>query len=361
MSQILLLLDQKENRRILCEWLAAYHQVLAPTNTSTAELATLNPAFDLCILDGTALDRHWEWVQASKAREEPVFLPFLLITPRQDVNLTTRYLWQGIDELILSPVEKLELQARLEILLRSRQLSVSLKDANAKLEELNQVKSRFISIASHEFRNPLNIISNSTQMLERFQEAASKERKAKLFIFIKNATKKMLNLLDDVLVVTKGELTNQKVNPTQLDLKELCYQIAEEMQLGDLNDRIIKFICESESVNVSIDEKLLGHILTNLLSNAIKYSPQDSIVYFELQYQNGNAIFRIEDTGIGIPIKDQERLFESFHRASNAREISGTGLGLAIVKQCVDLHGGQISIESQVGVGTKFTVIIPAT
>ncbi|MBW4666129.1 MAG: sensor histidine kinase [Cyanomargarita calcarea GSE-NOS-MK-12-04C] len=100
---------------------------------------------------------------------------------------------------------------------------------------------------------------------------------------------------------------------------------------------------------------------SNDFSNAIKYSPQDSVVYFELQYQNGNAIFRIEDTGIGIPINDQERLFESFHRASNAKEISGTGLGLAIVKQCVDLHGGQISVESQVGVGTKFTVIIPAS
>ncbi len=261
------------------------------------------------------------------------------------------------------------MQARLEILLRcpwqpssmvSRQLSVSLKDANAKLQELNLVKSRFISIASHEFRNPLNIISNSIQMLERFQEALSKERKEQLFVFIKNATKKMLNLLDDILVVTEGELAEQKVNPIQLDLKELCSQIAEEMQLGDFNNRIIKFICESEFVNVSIDEKLLGQILTNLLSNAIKYSPQDSVIYFELQYQNGNAIFRIEDTGIGIPIKDQERLFESFHRASNAKEISGTGLGLTIVKQCVDLHGGQILVESQVGVGTKFTVIIPA-
>jgi signal transduction histidine kinase len=108
-----------------------------------------------------------------------------------------------------------------------------------------------------------------------------------------------------------------------------------------------------------LDEKVLRHILTNLLSNAIKYSPTGSKVNFELACQNGQAIFQIQDFGIGIPEEDQQHLFESFHRAKNVVNIPGTGLGLAIVKRSVDLCGGEISFKSEVGVGTTFIVTIP--
>jgi signal transduction histidine kinase len=108
-----------------------------------------------------------------------------------------------------------------------------------------------------------------------------------------------------------------------------------------------------------MDEKLLRQILANLLSNAIKYSPQGGSVYFDIACQQGAAIFRIQDEGIGIPTGDRSQLFHSFHRASNVGNISGTGLGLAIVKKSVDLHGGQIYVKSEVGVGTIFMVKIP--
>ncbi len=108
-----------------------------------------------------------------------------------------------------------------------------------------------------------------------------------------------------------------------------------------------------------MDEKLLGHILTNLLSNALKYSPDDSNVEFTLTCEDGQAIFEIQDQGIGIPEEDIPYLFESFHRASNVGNILGTGLGLAIVKRCVDTHQGKISLSTTLGVGTKFTVTLP--
>jgi signal transduction histidine kinase len=108
-----------------------------------------------------------------------------------------------------------------------------------------------------------------------------------------------------------------------------------------------------------MDERLLRHILSNLLSNAIKYSPQAGSVRFNLICQHGEAIFHIQDEGIGIPVADQVQLFDSFHRASNVGTISGTGLGLAIVKKSVDLHGGKITVQSEVGVGTTFTVTLP--
>ncbi len=118
-------------------------------------------------------------------------------------------------------------------------------------------------------------------------------------------------------------------------------------------------IAQGRYTNACLDEKLLQHILTNLLTNAIKYSPQGSTVHFDLTCQDRELIFQIQDEGIGIPPEDRERLFESFHRAANVKNIPGTGLGLAIVKRCVDLQGGKIAVTSQVGVGTTFTVTLP--
>lgn len=357
MNDILLLIDQRENRRILAEWLASRYRVIVPSDSSLSELTQQPPAFDLCILDGTALNRLWDWARSRKADEEPVLLPFLLITPRQDITLATRYLWQGVDELILSPVEKVELQARLEILLRARQLSSSLKTANLQLQELNQLKSRFISIASHEFRNPLNMISGSAGLLER-SETAPGERRVQLFGFIRGAVKKMVALLDDVLVVTRGELV-EELNVAPLDLVALSRQLVQETQLADGNYHTIELTCSGDLQPCYVDEKLLRHILCNLLTNATKYSPPGSVVSFELHCEGETAVFCIRDQGMGIPAVDQTRLFEPFHRASNVKDIAGTGLGLTIVKQAVERHQGTITVDSTVNVGTTFTVQIP--
>ncbi len=116
---------------------------------------------------------------------------------------------------------------------------------------------------------------------------------------------------------------------------------------------------ENKGSTVYMDEKMLRHILNNLLSNAIKYSPDSNKVIFELMYQSRQSIFRIQDFGIGIPPSEEDRLFDSFHRANNVGSIPGTGLGLPIVKRAVDLSGGTITMNSQVGMGTTFTVTLP--
>jgi signal transduction histidine kinase len=133
----------------------------------------------------------------------------------------------------------------------------------------------------------------------------------------------------------------------------------EELQLSAGSEHTIAFSYQFPELESCLDEKLLRHILSNLLSNAIKYSPTGSTVNFKLVGQNGQVIFQIQDEGIGIPEEDQQHLFETFHRAKNVVNIPGTGLGLAIVKRSVDLHGGKISVKSEVGVGTTFTVTIP--
>jgi signal transduction histidine kinase len=130
------------------------------------------------------------------------------------------------------------------------------------------------------------------------------------------------------------------------------------MQIGT-NIHTLTFGTPAQSTDACMDEKLLRHILSNLLSNAIKYSPSGGIVNFDLICKQGEAIFQVQDRGIGIPTADQANLFASFHRATNVGTISGTGLGLAIVKKSVDLHGGKIAVESEVKVGTTVIVTIP--
>jgi signal transduction histidine kinase len=144
----------------------------------------------------------------------------------------------------------------------------------------------------------------------------------------------------------------------------------EELQIGVGKQHVLAFTHQVdgtleaqglslESIPADVDENLLRQILTNLLSNAIKYSPQGSTVQFSLIQQDDKAIFKIQDFGMGIPPKEQTQLFESFYRATNVNNMQGTGIGLAIVKNCVELHGGDIRVESAVGVGTTFTVTLP--
>ena len=356
MCKILLLLEHKENRRLLSEWLETRYDVFSPDFDD--ELSSLPQSFDLCILSGRALDRYGHWLQATKKAQEPLFLPFLLVTSRRDVGMVTRHLWQTIDELIITPVEKVELQARVEMLFQRRQLSLELKIANDNLQEINEIKTRFISIASHEIRNPLHTISAFAQiLLHRSSHKLTEEKKQEFYEKIKNYVKKTTDILDDILLLSRGELGKQKINPICMNLTNFCEQIIQENQF--INKNIINFFCQDKHITACIDEKLLRHVLTNLLTNAIKYSPKGSPIDLELISNEEEVIFQIKDKGIGITPEDQQHLFESFYRASNVGNIPGTGLGLAIAKQCVDLHNGKIAVKSEVGVGTTFTVTLP--
>lgn len=230
-----------------------------------------------------------------------------------------------------------------------------------KEKELNELKSSFISIASHEFRNPLTAILMSAEILENFSNQLSEKRKSEEFNRIKNTIKSLTNLMDNILVISRAESRFQQFNPGWLDLEKLCNEIVEEIQKRTKSKHKIVFSSKGIFNLCYLDETLLRHILSNLLSNAIKYSPEEGTVYFDLEGHEEEAIFKITDSGIGIPVEDQKLLFTSFHRARNVRKIQGTGLGLSIVKKMVELHGGQISFESQVGVGTSFTVSLPLT
>jgi PAS domain S-box-containing protein len=239
-----------------------------------------------------------------------------------------------------------------------KQLEEELKIALEKEKELSELKSRFVSMTSHEFRTPLSIILSSSELLQHYHHKLTPEKQLTHLNRIQTAVQRMTEMLDDVLIIGKAEAGKLEFVPQLFDLVAYCRHLVEGTQVHFSNYKI-NFTSNEESIECCMDDKLLGHILTNLLSNAIKYSPTNSNVKFILKTLDREAIFEIEDEGIGIPPEDIPLLFDSFHRASNVGNVIGTGLGLAIVKKCVDIHKGQISVKSILGVGTVFTVNLP--
>lgn len=234
-----------------------------------------------------------------------------------------------------------------------------LRKALAKEKDLNELKSRFISMTSHEFRTPLSTILSSTELLQHYNHKLSDDKKRDHLSRILSAVRNLTQMLDDVLILGKAEAGKLEVNPEPLDLVRFCRDLVDEMQLIAGDKFAIEFAADAEPPDAHLDPKLLRQILSNLLSNAIKYSPHGGRIHFDLRRDDGQVTFSIQDQGIGIPSEEQERMFETFHRARNVGNISGTGLGLTIVKRSVDLCGGNIRFDSAVGAGTTFNVSLP--
>jgi PAS domain S-box-containing protein len=256
-------------------------------------------------------------------------------------------------------IDLISASTQLGLIIQRKRAETEIRQALEKERELNELKSRFVSMTSHEFRTPLNVIAFSAGLLESYGHRWSEEKKVLHFQRIQTTIKQMTRLLDDVLFIGKEEAGKLELNLAPLDLEKFCQELVEEVQLSVGSQHNITFVGQGTTMEADVDEKLVRQILSNLLSNALKYSPHGGSVTFTLSCQGETAVFQIRDKGIGIPLSDQPHLFESFHRASNVGTISGTGLGLAIVKKSVDQHGGSIAVDSKVGVGTTFTVTLP--
>ncbi len=509
MKRILVLSINQNNSKFLSDLLAGSYQLILPQSKTDFILQAkqlLTKAFDICIGDFSALELLKKEVLTRREAEKPVYLPFVLITSHQEIDITTDSLEYLVDDIIYAPLEKTLLRTRLRVLLRSRQMSLQLNAANQKLEkeaqerikaeialqkselrfrqlaenisevfwistpdksqiiylsqayekiwgqscqsvynnslawlnsvhpedrqqveasleiekqgefskqeyriihpnkgirwmwgrafpvfeagkfsclvgvvediterkqgeiemskalaaekELNELKSSFVSMVSHEFRNPLNSVSGLVQILELYGNELTPQKRQEVFPRIQGNINRMINLLDDMLMIGKVEEGKLRFKIAFLELEKFCLSLINEIKLSLGTEQEIIFNYQGESASI-LDEKLLRYILTNLLSNAIKYSPAGKAIKFDVVCRSSQVVFQIEDQGIGIPKEEQQRLFESFYRASNVSKIQGTGLGLSIVKHCLDLHGGAINLESEEGIGTKFTLTIP--
>jgi PAS domain S-box-containing protein len=226
-------------------------------------------------------------------------------------------------------------------------------------KELSELKSKFVSTASHEFRTPLATMLSSAELLEHYSENLAPEERRNLLQTIQGSAKRMSEMIDDVLTLGRAESGVLKLNLGPTNLRELCERVVSEFRIAQGRHHVITLDDRFDRLEAYMDERLLRHILNNLLSNAVKYSPTGSEVTFSLERRDEQAAIEIQDRGIGIPPEDQPRMFESFQRASNVENRPGTGLGLAIVKKAVELNGGEISLQSAVGSGTRFTVVLP--
>lgn len=241
-----------------------------------------------------------------------------------------------------------------------------------KERELRELRTRFFSMVTHEFGNPLNTILFSSELLKNYDNDITEEEKIQYIDFIQETAKHTIELLNDIRFIGSADSGKLECKPSSVNLIKFCSNLVEAMKISTSKDHKIQLAIANNSAQpkniesadakddlLLLDEKLLRHILTNLLSNAIKYSPPKGTIYFDLILHPKEAIFQVKDEGIGIPAENQKYLFQSFYRANNVGKIPGTGLGLAIVKQCVDLQGGQIEVESEIDKGTTFKVILP--
>jgi len=234
------------------------------------------------------------------------------------------------------------------------------RQALEQAKKLSELRERFVSMLCHQFRTPLNVVSFSADLLRRNIHQWTEEKNRSYLDLIQAAVTQISQLVDDMLLYGKAQAAKLKCEPRLLNLNQFCRDVVAQLQFTSESKRIFSFVNDDDCDKVYLDPKFLHHILNNLLSNAIKYSPSESEITLKVSCQDESVIFQVKDAGIGIPVIDQQQIFELFSRGSNVDHITGTGIGLSIVKTLVDLHGGEICLESEVGVGTTFTVVLPS-
>lgn len=304
------------------------------------------------VLDGNPIS-HQEFQMINRSDEKDIFL--LSATPRRNTKgeiIGMIAVGQDITELT-----EYRMSLEKKVMDRTRELQNALE----KEKELATLKTRFASMVSHEFRTPLSAISISANQIRQYRSRLAPEDIDKKLDSIQSQVSHMARLLEDVLVIGKGEegiisVVKRRVNPY-----ELIMAIKGEVENQFKNSHTVQFTNELSSPHILSDDDLLRNVLINLLSNAIKFSPGSDKVYLNVFEENDSVVFQIKDDGIGIPSVDLERVFEAFSRGTNVTTISGTGLGLSIVKKATELLGGHVSVTSKVGYGTTFSVTIPVS
>jgi PAS domain S-box-containing protein len=227
-------------------------------------------------------------------------------------------------------------------------------------QELNSMKTKFISIASHEFRTPLSTIMSSLSLMEKYNELNEVEKRNKHNDRIKKSIKNLTDILNDILSVNKIEEGKVIVNPESFDIQSFVNDLIQDLQGLLKQGQLINFSgSETHQTMVFQDPKLLRHILINLLTNAIKFSAEESPIEINLRLEPNDIYLEIKDYGLGIPKADHDKLFTRFFRSSNVENIQGTGLGLSIVLQYVNYLKGTIKFSSELGKGSIFNVNLP--
>lgn len=294
-----------------------------------------------------------------------------LFDPKQENRKSYRFLKENETEIWLETLRSLVytddgdrfiIQSTTRDISTFKEAELNLKTALDKQRELNELKSNFISMASHEFRTPLTTIRSSMQLLEEYGKSAPQEQKLKMekhYGRIKEQIERVTRLMNDVLTLGKFDAGKTPFNAKPHDIVRFCEELVAD-HFSNMNDgREISIEVLGNNKSVSFDTNLMTHVLLNLIANAFKYSANRANPELEVSFEKKSVKLKIRDFGIGIPPDDINLVFQTFYRAKNAIEVPGTGLGLVITKEFVELHNGSISIESQLNKETKVTVELP--
>ena len=286
---------------------------------------------------------------------------FIDITDRKRIEESLKQANELLELKVQERTEDLQLlihKLKIEVAERERAEN-EMRNMFEKEKELNELKTRFVSMVSHEFRTPLTIIRSSAQIIQKYKNKITLEKETDYLNRILSTVDMMTDILENVLFIGKSDSEKIKFNPTPINIVEYCINIINDMNMVNQSFDEIKFHNNAQKEIIIADETLLRHILINILSNALKYNVNKKLINFTLNTSDESTEFVIKDQGIGIPIEDQDRIYEPFHRSGNVGTISGTGLGMSVVLRSVNLHAGTISLISQENKGTTFKVTFP--
>ena len=368
MSKIIMIEDDQQIREEVMDWLRfeGYETLGAGNGRIGLNIIQQEmPDLIICDIAMPVMDGH-EVLIAVRSDVSLAHIPFIFLTADVSHNSVRHGMNLGADDYLTKPFTHAEVLGTIRSRLNKRvtqeteiqaQLS-KFSEALSEEREKNLLKSRLVAMFSHDFRNPLASILSSSNIIRNYETRLTPERKNYHFDSIDGAVYRLVQMLEEMMMVAEMEGGHLDYIPQPMDLEAFIQPTMEEFRLIDQNAHFL--ICNNEVKKpIVADSKLLRHIMTNLISNALKYSSAGKAVHITIAEKSDTFTITVQDLGIGIPADEINHLFDPFYRASNAKHVKGTGLGLSIVKNCVERHLGQISVTSEVGVGTTFVVTLP--
>lgn len=339
------------------------YQVVGTANSGEKAVDLIAKTHPDLVLMDIYLQGDKSGIEAAKRISQQFNLPVVFLTAHADELTLNEAIAAHPYGYIVKPFDEKDLIIAIQVALANHRSQQSIKQALAKEKRLNELKSQFIAIVSHEFRNPLSSLLMSLEILEQ-PNLLTPEKQMAHIRRGKTTIQQMIQMMTDVLVVGQLEQDQFQCKPVPIDIYYFCSRLLEDIQGNFSHTNRIVFTshgCDNiDNLMYNLDPQLLQHIIANLIENALKYSPEHNSVKFKLTCGHDYIEFQVIDQGIGLTTEDLEKLFTPFHRGINVGQIHGTGLGLTIVKKCVDAHGGKILVASEIDKGTKFTVSIPS-
>lgn len=369
-GNILIVDDTPDNLYLLSAMLTQHgYEVRSAINGPVALMTTKVELPDLILLDINMPKMNgYEICEHLQSNEQTREIPVIFLSAFNEAIDKVKAFRSGGVDYITKPFQVEEVLVRVEHQLTLYRMKIELQQARAEAvkaleqeKELNRLKSEFVAMISHDFRTPLTSIQGFADLLRQNHQTLAPEVQDRYFDKIDTAVEHLLRLLNEVLLIGSIEAHKVQYQPIATDLEKFCRDLIESLHLSANSQLPIYINCTGDCTQVKLDQTLLQQILSNLLSNAIKYSLNQKPIQFRLHCQIDQITVQVQDQGIGIPADCLPHIFDAFYRCNNVDRIKGTGLGLAVVKKCVEVHQGQIQVNSQEGAGTTFTVTLPTS